>query len=241
MRSRNNLWIVALASCSIASGTGFTFHVMGEGAGSWPAILSSVGLVEGPLGGAGIVVAPQGTKDDPAEWTARVEKGTILILESDSPLAGAFGFKPTEKRNVMAQSAEDMHAPKLRIVWEKPLELPIFEMPKEARLFVRERWLGAPLMAGFRRGAGAVLWVAAAPGPQGYERFPYLVRRSRIWVLSRRSVRSDCGHSSILRIDRASIWITSRPAGARPASARCTWPRGITGNPIQKPTSICGT
>ena len=176
MRSRNNLWIVALAGCSIASGTGFTFHVMGEGAGSWPAILSSVGLVEGPLGGAGIVVAPQGTKDDPAEWTARVEKGTILILESDSPLAGAFGFKPTEKRNVMAQSAEDMHAPKLRIVWEKPLELPIFEMPKEARLFVRERWLGAPLMAGLRRGAGAVLWVAAAPGPQGYERFPYLVQ-----------------------------------------------------------------
>ena len=29
-------------------------------------------------------------------------------------------------------------------------------------------------MAGFRRGAGAVLWVAASPGPHGYERFPYL-------------------------------------------------------------------
>ncbi len=34
-----------------------------------------------------------------------------------------------------------------------------------------------PLVAGFRRGAGAVLWVAASPGPQGYERFPLSARR----------------------------------------------------------------
>ena len=32
----------------------------------------------------------------------------------------------------------------------------------------------APLVAGFRRGSGAVLWVAAPPGPHGYDRFPYL-------------------------------------------------------------------
>ena len=40
----------------------------------------------------------------------------------------------------------------------------------------RERWTGAPVLAGFRRGAGAVLWVAATPGEQGYERFPYLLQ-----------------------------------------------------------------
>ena len=39
----------------------------------------------------------------------------------------------------------------------------------------RERWQQAPLMAGLRRGAGAVLWVAASPGARGYERFPYLL------------------------------------------------------------------
>ena len=47
----------------------------------------------------------------------------------------------------------------------------------EARLFARERWqTQAPLLAGFRRGAGAVLWVAAPLGVQGYERFPYLIQ-----------------------------------------------------------------
>jgi hypothetical protein len=29
-------------------------------------------------------------------------------------------------------------------------------------------------MAGFRRAKGAVLWIAASPGPHGYERFPYI-------------------------------------------------------------------
>jgi hypothetical protein len=34
----------------------------------------------------------------------------------------------------------------------------------------------APLVAVLRRGSGGVLWLAAAPGPQGYERFPYLLQ-----------------------------------------------------------------
>ena len=95
-----------------------------------------------------------------------------------------------------------MHAPKLRIVWEKPLELPVFEIPKEARVFARERWQDAPLMAGFRRGAGAVLWVAAPLGPHGYERFPYIsqaladlgldppFRSDRLWAFFDSSYRS---------------------------------------------------
>ena len=39
---------------------------------------------------------------------------------------------------------------------------------------MRERHDGTPLMAGIRRGSGAVLWVATAPGNRGYERYPYL-------------------------------------------------------------------
>ena len=46
---------------------------------------------------------------------------------------------------------------------------------REARLFARERWKKAPLLAGYRRGLGAVLWVAAPPGTHGYDRFPYLL------------------------------------------------------------------
>ncbi|MBI3472984.1 MAG: hypothetical protein HY013_16630 [Candidatus Solibacter usitatus] len=61
-------------------------------------------------------------------------------------------------------------------------------------MFASERWTRAPVMAGYRRGAGAVLWVAAGPGTQGYERFPYLLhalhdlgleapfRSNRLWA-----------------------------------------------------------
>jgi hypothetical protein len=57
-------------------------------------------------------------------------------------------------------------------------------------------------MAGFRKGAGAVLWVAAPPGPHGYERFPYLpqalldlglkppFRSSRLWAFFDSAYRS---------------------------------------------------
>jgi hypothetical protein len=158
------------APCALAST--FTYQVVGGDPGSWPAILSSIGLVQGDRG---VVVALEGSA--PADWAARVNAGTFLILEGDSPLAASFGFRPGQAR-VSVRSVEDQRAPKLRIVWEQALDLPVFEVPKDARMFTRERGQGAPLMAGMRRGAGAVLWVAAPPGapPQfhGYERFPYL-------------------------------------------------------------------
>lgn len=137
-------------------------------------VLSSIGLIDGAESGAGVVVAPAGTTAATGEWTARVERGAILVLEGESPLAASFGFRPSPKPHVMIRGVEDVHAPKLRIVWEKALELPVFELPNEARLFARERTNQAPLLAGFRRGEGAVLWIAASPGARGYERFPYI-------------------------------------------------------------------
>ena len=115
------------------------------------------------------------TAPPPADWVQRVEKGAILVVEGESGLAASFGFRPTAER-VVIRSVEDVHAPKLKILWEKPLEIPRFELPKDARLFSKERHENAPLVAGFRRGLGAVLWVALAPGERGYERFPYLAQ-----------------------------------------------------------------
>jgi hypothetical protein len=160
----------------LLTGASFSFHVLGDDAGSWPVVLSSIGLMDGAVAAAGVVVAPAGTNAPAAEWSARVERGTILVLEGESPLAAAFGFRATDKPHVKAASVEDVHAPKLRIVWGKQIELPVFEIPVEARLFARERWQGSPLIAGFKKGAGAVLWIAAAPGPHGYDRFPYLMQ-----------------------------------------------------------------
>jgi hypothetical protein len=140
--------------------------------GPWPAILSSIGLTPGKDGV--VVAAGVPNADAPVEqWTARVEHGTILIVQGDSPAAASFGFRPTAKRMIV-RSVEDARAPKLEIVWEQALELPVFEIPGDARVFARVRREDAPLMAGFRRGQGAVLWIAAPPGTHGYERFPYL-------------------------------------------------------------------
>jgi hypothetical protein len=166
MRLRVSAFCMCLAPCLLAST--FTYQVVGGDAGAWPSILSSIGLVQGDRG---VVVALNGSA--PANWAAQVEAGTILILEGESPLAASFGFRAGQAR-VSVRSVEDRHAPKLRIVWEQALDLPVFEVPKDALLFSRERGQGAPLMAGMRRGAGAVLWVAAPPGVHGYERFPYL-------------------------------------------------------------------
>jgi hypothetical protein len=100
--------------------------------------------------------------------------GAVLILEGESSLADMFGFRRGEE-NVRIASLTDVHYPKLPIVWEKALELPVFELPGGTRVFAKDRWNGAPVIAGLRRGAGAVLWVAAPPGDRGYERFPYLL------------------------------------------------------------------
>src|SRR5579883_3419078 len=202
MRSRNSrtaaagcaIWL----ACAALEGASFSFQVLGSEAGPWPAIFSSVGLRAGAA--AEVVVAPPGTPANP-EWALRVERGAILVLEGESPLAGSFGFQPAARR-VMARSLEDLRAPKLHIIWEKPLELPVFEVPPQARLFARERWSGAPLMAGFRRGSGAILWLAAPPGERGYERFPYLLqaladlgmeapfRSARLWAFFDSAYRS---------------------------------------------------
>ncbi len=302
-----NVWLAPWLFCSIASGGSFSYAVIGNEAGSWPAVLSSIGLVKGSAADAAVVIVTRDIKSNGAkssatkprdarprdirsndtqssgtrssgvrsnsaksrdtesnhtalndttlndtalndtalndtalndtklndansrdnqarenpshdgeprdttsrdtarstpEWIARVEHGTILVIEGESPLAAAFGFRPGTKPHAIARSVEDVHAPKLHIVWEKPLELAVFEMPAEARLFARERWQHIPLIAGFRRGSGAVLWVAAPLGDRGYERFPYIAqaladlgletpfRSNRLWAFFDSAYRS---------------------------------------------------
>ena len=169
------------------------FSVLSEDAGAWPEILASIGLQRQPAGVSKIFVARTGASAS-VEWPARVERGAILILEGESSLADLFGFRRAKKDPVRVQSLSDVHRPTLPIVWEKGLELPVFDIPDNAQVFARERWTGAPMTAGLKRGAGAILWVAAPPGERGHERFPYLLnaltdlgmeppfRSNRLWA-----------------------------------------------------------
>src|SRR5205085_296570 len=145
------------------------FAVIGPEPGGWPKILSSVGFRPQDSDLARIFVLRPATSAS-KQWADRVEHGAYLILEGESPIAASFGFEHAAGR-IRITSIVDARRPKLPIIWQTTLEMPRFSVPKDARIFATERWTGAPVLAGYRRGAGAVLWVAASPGEQGYERF----------------------------------------------------------------------
>ncbi|HWQ56134.1 MAG TPA: hypothetical protein VN442_20780 [Bryobacteraceae bacterium] len=170
---RSAISLLMLPALAMGAGLPY-FSVLAEEPGAWPAILECVGLRQAPASTARVFVVRAGAMAAP-EWTARVQGGAVLILEGESSLAEMFGFR-RGKESVRAGSVTDVHDPKLPIVWEHPVEMPVFRVPEGAQVFARERWTGAPLVAGMRRGSGAVLWVALPPGERGYERFPYLLQ-----------------------------------------------------------------
>jgi hypothetical protein len=192
MRSRNKLLPAVIFFTLSPLCSGGTFAVSGPQLGPWPAILSSVGHIAGPAASASILVAAPAAPASP-DWSRRVENGAALILEGSSPLAASFGFRP-QAETVSVVHIVDVHNPSLPIVWSKAIDIPRYEIPPGAREFAKDRWTGAPLIAGLPVGSGAVLWVAANPGQNGYERFPYLMqaladlgfepafRSSRLWA-----------------------------------------------------------
>jgi hypothetical protein len=149
--------------------------VAGDDAGSWPQVLSSIGLTKAAGGPANLFVVRNVTPGSTPQWIQRIEQGAIVIIEGENELGVALGFRPGKKR-VVVRSIVDLRAPKLPIVWESALDLPVFDLPGQTKIFATERWTGAPVMAAVQRGSGAVLWIAASPGKEGYERFPYLLQ-----------------------------------------------------------------
>jgi hypothetical protein len=177
------------------------YTISGDDPGPWPKIFASVGFLSGPGLPANVFVVRGGAPVSAQELLPKVEQGGFLILEGQSELAATLGFKASEQ-HVVVRSVVDSRSPKLEIVWEKALEIPRFETPAGSVVFATERWTGAPLMAAIRRGNGSVLWIAAPPGEQGYERFPYLlqaladlgldapVRSRRLWAFFDSAYRS---------------------------------------------------
>ena len=126
-------------------------------ANPWVNLLSSVGL------------PPQATTLEQAR------DGGFLILEGASPQAEALGIHATT-RTVEVRGITDYRHPKLPIIWQQAVEVPLFELPKEATIFAKDRTQAAPLMAGFRTGKGALFWLATSPGKMGFERYPYILQ-----------------------------------------------------------------
>jgi hypothetical protein len=177
--------------------TGGTFAVLGPQPGAWPTILASAGHAPTPAASADIIVIPTSVPASSvgplAAWRDRVKAGAVVIVEGASPLAARLGFTPSLE-TISVIHIVDVHNPTLPVIWSKAIEVPKTEIPASARVFAKDRWSAQPVLAGFREGSGAVLWIATSPGPSGYERFPYLgqalvdlgaepsFRSSRLWA-----------------------------------------------------------
>jgi hypothetical protein len=157
MRLRNSLLAV------------FLFPTVLAATDPWRETLASIGVLPS---NSSVAVAGPGTPAS-SSWRSKVENGTYLILEGDSPLAASFGFRPNGTL-ITLTSMVDVQQPNLSLVLEKPLAIHRFLLPPGAKVFTKDRWSPAPTVAGLKLGKGALLWVAASPGTHGYERFPYL-------------------------------------------------------------------
>jgi hypothetical protein len=168
------VWSACLPTAAVAAAT-FRYHIAGDDPGPWPQIFSSIGIARASGGPANLFVVRNVAPGSVPQWLQRIEQGGIVVLEGQGELASALGVTPGHER-VVIHSIVDQHAPKLPIVWESPLEISLFNLPKGATVLASERWNHAPVTVVLHRGAGAVLWIAVPPGKEGYERFPYLLQ-----------------------------------------------------------------
>jgi hypothetical protein len=165
------LFLIGVSAGWSAEALPGTFAISGPERPAWTRILRSMGLVPAPEPVARLFLDST-SADDTTAALARIDGGAVAILQGDSELARALGFVPTGK-TVANRRVRDVHNLKMTITWREAGQVPLFRIPKEARVFAAGEHR-APLVAGIRRGRGAALWVAVEPGTEGYERFPYL-------------------------------------------------------------------
>lgn len=100
---------------------------------------------------------------------------TATLLIGNSYEAKKMGFRATNEQLTIRRII-DLRRPQLEIYWSPSAQINRFEVPADARIFAKERWTNAPVMAGLRRENRIYLWLATEPGPHGFERYPYLLQ-----------------------------------------------------------------
>ncbi|MBV8068607.1 MAG: hypothetical protein JO270_01780 [Acidobacteriaceae bacterium] len=162
--------LVLLAACPLTS-RATTFRVDKADAASWTRIFQSIGITQDESSRAGIIVIGPESKAD----AVALSENHFVILEGLGPAAKLAGIseKP-DKLNV--RQICDLHAYALGIIWQQAVEMHEAALPGSFEIFAKEKWTGAPVLAGKRTAGGALLWLAADPGARGTERFPYLLQ-----------------------------------------------------------------
>lgn len=171
---KNRIFVLALALQAIcAGGHATTFQLRGGAdAKAWTAILGAVGITEDAGQEPAIIIA--GRRTD-REDLAALAQNHILIVEGTPAAATKIGIAATPEQ-VAVRQISDVHAPKMQIIWEQPVTVAAAELTGGFEVFAAEKWKNVPVLAGKRTAHGAILWLAATPGPNGYERFPYLLQ-----------------------------------------------------------------
>ena len=179
------LWLPIMAQSG-------TYFACGADSSAWAHILSAVSFSPAPREKAAVVICND---------AGPIGQGALQVLVGESESSRALGFVP-DGEVVSVRNVVDVRSPDLKIVWQEAASIQKTAVPPKTSVFVREKWTGAPLVAGIQRDGHAVLWLATAPGPQGFERFPYLLqamadlglefpyRSRRLWAFFDSSYRS---------------------------------------------------
>jgi len=168
---RLTLLAAVLAGVPVIAGVANTFQVNGTDPAPWRKIFGSVGIAEDEKGPATFVVLGPDAHAD----AAALSQDHIVVLEGTGAVAKSLGFVPKQDVVPVRQIC-DIHAPKMQVIWEHPLNVPAVDLPNGYQVFASEKWKNAPVVAGKRTGGGAILWLASSPGDTGIERYPYLMQ-----------------------------------------------------------------
>lgn len=149
------------------------YYIVSHQTGPWPDILHCLGLQAQTMEHARILIFPEGYPEQlPLDVLSR---NRILVLTGNSVMAKAFRIQKTS-RHVLIRHVRDTRRPGLKITWGEPVKVPVFKMPPQAHVLMWESKHKVPLMAVLQVGPASVLWLAASPGTEGYERYPYLLQ-----------------------------------------------------------------
>jgi hypothetical protein len=142
----------------------------------WKRVLEAHGLIPAQKGLPQVLVS--GSEADAGLLEARAADGAVVILRGHSAAAVRLGVELTAGKTEVRQT-RDLTRSELPLVWEKAEVIAVAKLSAEWTVYAKERWTGAPVLAGRKLGAGAALWTATEIGERGYERYPYLPQALR--------------------------------------------------------------
>jgi hypothetical protein len=165
-------WIgAALLALSPLATFGTTFRIDHADATGWTRILGAIGIGASKSQNAEILIAgPESAVD-----LAAASERQLVVIEGLGRAAEGLGISQ-KPNHISIRQISDVRAPGMQIFWQPALDVPEAVLPPGFEVFAKEKWTGAPVLAGKKTAAGAILWLATNPGPGGYERYPYLLQ-----------------------------------------------------------------